>query len=757
MRAPLTTAILAALAMPAAHAVEVDGVIGADEWAGARHVTDFRLTQPLSRAPAPQPTEAWVLATPEGLAIAFRNLQAAQYPRTRQLTQRDAGGPLDRVNVYVDFDGEGRTGYNFTLTLGGGIIDTTVTNENQFNEDWDGDWRHAVTEDEAGWSAEMLLPWHIATMREAQGDSRTIGLSLDRVIGATGERASWPAVSFQEPRFLSVFERIPIPAYSQSLLAVTPYVVGLYDNVAGDGEFDAGADLFWKPNGQFQLSATLNPDFGQVESDELVVNFGAVETFFSDRRPFFTENQGFFDVPFGSLNNNSRLLYTRRVGAAADDGSGASDVAAAVKLNGSGLGLNYGVFAASEDGDAGRDFFAARVTRDFDGHGLGAMATRVERPFLDREATVFEVDHQWRPSDRLSVRTAVAGSQIEQAGTRTDDSGAQVLVNHDLGNQWRQQLYALHLGDDLQLNDFGYLERNNFNYVRYELGKRITDLPETSAYASHFWRGAVSRRTNDNGVHIADAASLNRQGERRDGGNDFFEIAAFTSGHDDLVTRGNGAVDVPGKLYLYYERFRPRQGDSPWSIYGEARYAAEGLGGMDEGQVQLYVEPAYQVNDRLSFFGGTQLSHNPDWLLWRGDNLVGTYRADQVFFSLGSTWLVDAKQELRVRLESIGLDAHARQAYRVADDGTPVAVDEAIPDFSLSNLAFQVRYRYELAPLSYLYIAYVRGGEFFNEDLDGAGGFRRLEGRDAFGRLGDAFDLRDSEQLLVKLSYRFEI
>ena len=706
MRAPLTIAILAALAMPAAHAVEVDGVIGADEWAGARHITDFRLTQPLSREPAPQPTEAWVLATPEGLAIAFRNLQADRYPRTRQLTQRDAGGPLDRVNVYVDFDGEGRTGYNFTLTLGGGIIDTTVTSENQFNDDWDGDWRHAVTEDEAGWSAEILLPWHIATMREAQGDSRTIGMSLDRVIGATGERASWPAVSFQEPRFLSVFERIQIPAYSQSLLAVTPYVVGLYDNVGGDSEFDAGADLFWKPNGQFQLSATLNPDFGQVESDELVVNFGAVETFFSDRRPFFTENQGFFDVPFGSLNNNSRLLYTRRVGAEADDGSGASDVAAAVKLNGSGLGLNYGVFAASEDGDAGRDFFAARVTRDFDGHGLGAMATRVERPFLDREANVFEVDHQWRPSDRLSVRTAVAGSQVDQDGQRTEDSGAQVTVDHDLGNQWRQQLYALHLGDDLQLNDFGYLERNNFNYVRYELGKRITDLPETSAYASHFWRGAVSRRTNDNGVHIADAASLNRQG------------------------------------------------DSPWSIYGEARYAAEGLGGMDEGQVQLYVEPAYQVNDRLSFFGGTQLSHNPDWLLWRGGNLVGTYRSDQVFFSLGSTWLVDAKQELRVRLESIGLDAHARQAYRVADDGTPVAVDEAIPDFSLSNLAFQVRYRYELAPLSYLYIAYVRGGEFFDEDVDG---FQRLEGRDAFGRLGDAFDLRDSEQLLVKLSYRFEI
>ena len=75
MRATLTTAILAALAAPsAAFAVEIDGRIDPAEWQGAQHITDFRLTQPLSRAPAPQPTEAWILATDKGLAIGFRNL-----------------------------------------------------------------------------------------------------------------------------------------------------------------------------------------------------------------------------------------------------------------------------------------------------------------------------------------------------------------------------------------------------------------------------------------------------------------------------------------------------------------------------------------------------------------------------------------------------------------------------------------------------------------------------------------------------------
>ncbi len=73
---------------------------------------------------------------------------------------------------------------------------------------------------------------------------------------------------------------------------------------------------------------------------------------------------------------------------------------------------------------------------------------------------------------------------------------------------------------------------------------------------------------------------------------------------------------------------------------------------------------------------------------------------------------------------------------------------DPLDDFALRNLGFQVRYRYEFAPLSYLYVAYVRGGGRFGA---GAGPYSARE------EFADAFDLRDSEQLLVKLSYRFEI
>jgi hypothetical protein len=135
---------VAAFALPAA-AVEIDGRIGADEWKDARHVTDFRKVQPLNGEPATLTTEAWILATPEGLAVAFRNVAAAvgaAHPAARAARLREQ---VDRVNVMVDFDGDtapATTSRELHRRL---VYDAIITNENNFNTDWDGNWQHAVT------------------------------------------------------------------------------------------------------------------------------------------------------------------------------------------------------------------------------------------------------------------------------------------------------------------------------------------------------------------------------------------------------------------------------------------------------------------------------------------------------------------------------------------------------------------------------------------------------------------------------------
>ncbi|KAG9551955.1 hypothetical protein KCV01_g22989, partial [Aureobasidium melanogenum] len=332
--------------------VKIDGHIDPAEWAGAQHITDFHVTQPWTGKAASQPIEAWVLSTPKGLAVAVRVTQPSSIPRSKQQARRDEDARVDRVNVMVDFDADGRVGYDFEVKSQGGIADEVITNENDFSYDWDGIWEHATSEDDQGYSVEILIPWYIAPMRKASGNTRTIGLYIDRIIAATGERAAWPTVAFDRGRFLSSFQKLEVPAYSQSLFAVTPYLVARTDRAHGGTSFQQGADILWKPNGQTQVTATINPDFGQVESDDLVVNFSPTETFFTDKRPFFTENQGIFD--FSLLDDYSQLVYTRRVGGASDDGRGSADISAAVKVNGSVGSTSYGILTAQEKGDAGR-------------------------------------------------------------------------------------------------------------------------------------------------------------------------------------------------------------------------------------------------------------------------------------------------------------------------------------------------------------------------------------------------------------------
>ena len=69
------------------------------------------------------------------------------------------------------------------------------------------------------------------------------------------------------------------------------------------------------------LNATVNPDFGQVEVDPAVVNLSDVETFYSEKRPFFIEGSSIFDFGYGGATDywgfnwsNPDFLYSRRIG-----------------------------------------------------------------------------------------------------------------------------------------------------------------------------------------------------------------------------------------------------------------------------------------------------------------------------------------------------------------------------------------------------------------------------------------------------------
>jgi hypothetical protein len=318
-----------------------------------------------------------------------------------------------------------------------------------------------------------------------------------------------------------------------------------------------------------------------------------------------------------------------------------------------------------------------------------------------------------------------------------------VWADYEMDEGWRQQWILMHFGTDFQINDAGFLDRNNMNYAHWQFSRRFTALPAQSRYSSKDWRGRVSTIHNNHGDLLNHQLRISRDSKLRNGSVEYGQININSAGMDDLLTRGNGAVKLPPNFNSLFEYERPRFGNWGYSIEAEA--FSGGLSGNDRVGYRLEVEPRYFVSDALNIYVGLEVERTPDWLVWQEGTLFGSFDGRQTNLNAGFNWNLTNRHELRLKLQAIGLTADLRQAYRVDPAGSSIPTSEPVDDFSVRNLGLQLRYRYEFAPLSYLYVVFGRGG------------FDQTPSSDDSDRLvRDSFDLRDDEQVLVKLSYRFE-
>ncbi|MDG2019591.1 MAG: DUF5916 domain-containing protein [SAR86 cluster bacterium] len=295
----------------------VDGLLDEEDWSTARVVNDFYEVYPYSLNTGHTDTKILIKEDEKGMYFGFINTQPKDTIRLNQ-HQRDQGvrPPVgDQNGVTIDFDNDARTGYRFIVNAGGSINDGVVINENEGNDDWDGDWKQATAVQDDGWTSEILIPWSIAPMKSVSTEEREIGICFYRlIISEFRVFASCRGSPYQE-KFLSIFPTIKVKKYESSQLDIFPYLTFSDDSATKLSDTKGGAEIFWKIDSSRQLNATFNPDFGQVESDELVVNFSAYETYYSDKRPFFAENQSLFNI---QGYETFYVINTRRIGAAPD-------------------------------------------------------------------------------------------------------------------------------------------------------------------------------------------------------------------------------------------------------------------------------------------------------------------------------------------------------------------------------------------------------------------------------------------------------
>jgi hypothetical protein len=743
-----TAALLLLPGAPAAGTLRLDGIADEAFWAQAQVFDDFRVTDPYTLSAPTHPTVARLVALPEGLAVSFVCEQPASTPRVRPRAGRDAGSDADRVNVAVDFDGDGRLAYNFMVTLGNGIGDEVISNENRYNGDWDGVWRHALHDDGERWSVEILIPWSVAAMRDDAAPERRIAVYFDRVIASRNERSSTPQASYARPRFVSEFSPVTVPRHrGGGLLSIVPYASAQYDLVGSGTDGRAGLDLYWKPSGRFQLNAALNPDFGQVEADDLVVNFDAIEVFFSDKRPFFTENQGIFEV---ATPDSGRLVYTRRIGGGRDDGRGTADIDVAVKLTGSAGGFDYGTLAALESDhadDLGRAFLVQRLVRNLGNATFGYLGTWADRPFRDRRAQVHAIDAVWRPAPQWLVSGQVLASRIDQDGGARGGQGAWLRAFYTPNERWQHELELTHFDRRLDFNDVGYQRRGDFNELEWTTTLRQTDFPENDWRRSVTWAVEPQIRYNDRGDRLPPELLTSARIALRGGGTWGTDLNGAWRGYDDLISRGHGRVVRERRLtsfYNYYES--PRMGR--WLWLAGAWLTQEGdRGHAAQPEMILRYYPRDDLDLRLALFP----RWSQDWLMWRQDTLFASYRRKRHSVDFDLNWFPGERHELRLKTQWLAIDAYAPRPYRIGAGGRLVESGDPAAPFTSNSFGVQLRYRYEFAPQRELYLVYARGGDeqvqYDDPHAQRHGGLGSL--------LSDIADLRDAEQVLAKLRWAF--
>ena len=751
--------------------IHTDGIVDESTWRELSAHDEFYVTDPDTLEPATLRTEWRLFYTNRGLYVA---VMCEQDPETlvERLSARDQGFiNRDYVSFVLDTSGEGRYGYWFQLNLGGSRSDGTIQPERQFSNSWDGAWYGDTARTQEGWSAEFFIPWSIVGMPRNDGE-RQMGIVMQRKVAYLDERYAFPPLPFTKPKYLSAFQKLLLRDVTpRQQLSFFPQVSSTYDSMANETTSQAGLDVFWRPSTNVQLTATVQPDFGTVEADSVIINLSAIETFFPEKRLFFLEGQQIF-VPTNRsdvYSNDSRvmLLHTRRIGqrpiypelpeGASFDAaqfSRPSDLLGAAKATGQIGGLRYGILAAIEDdttffgngtGEAvtvaqsGRDFGVVRALWEKSNgnyQGLGFMSTRMSHPSV--QAKTHGIDgHFFSNSGKIKLESQILMSDIEG---RDNGYGGYVSLDYAQSQGITHEFAFDSYDDSLNLNYVGYLPRNDFNGFNYEFrAKRLSDRfkeSDTRFSLEHALNGADE--VIDSAIRLRHEFTFNN--------NTRFRVSARyrPDSYDDRNSFGDGAFLREGTSEV---RIRYSSNSSRRFYYSaQTSYQTESLGGDKVSGGTFLI---WRPSDRLTMNANVFYSNRDSWLLYQGDRRFTAFRSESWSPRLGMDLFVNAKQHVRMDLEWQAVKAHA-STFHTLPLGTKklIATDDLTADgsddFALSRLNMQIRYRWELAPMSNLYVVYAKRASLPDALAHGF--------TDQFSR---TFDHPLSEGLVVKLRHHF--
>lgn len=471
VRVASDTAVATLSAQRRSGSIAIDGRLDDEAWRGVVPSRHFTQSYPNPGKPPVDSMEVRILYDDQALYVGLRMFDAHPDSIAAPLARRDATGIYsDWVHVIIDSYHDRRTAFRFSLNPAGVQKDVYTSDDGNEDLNWDAVWESATRVDSLGWVAELRIP--LSQLRYGGADSgatRTWGIQIMRDVARRNERDAFSPWTPESPGFVSRFGDLVglVDVQTPHRLELLPYVSSRATSAPGSAsnpfysrlamKQSAGADLRAGLPGGLTLSATANPDFGQVEVDPAVVNLTAFETFFPEKRPFFLEGSDVFS--FGQVRryndySGQYFLYSRRIGrppqrspyggnVAFADAPDQTTILGAAKVTGKHGPWTIGVQNAVTAREVARvqladgterttpvepltDYFATRLRHDFrDGQTvIGALAAGETRdmsdhvfdPMLSRSADLGGVDfehafhhHAWYLSG-FAAGTQVSGT-----------------------------------------------------------------------------------------------------------------------------------------------------------------------------------------------------------------------------------------------------------------------------------------------------------------------------------------------------------
>ena len=770
--------------------INIDGKLDESVWSRVPSYNNMSVIDPDTLQKPVHDTHIHFLYTDRGLYVAVRAEQPADKLVAR-LSSRDDSINRDGVSLTLDSSGEGLYGQWFGINVGGSVIDGKVLPEAEFSRQWDGPWTGNAVPTEYGYSAEMFLPWSMMSMPDA-GEARRMGFYISRKVAYLNERWGWPALPLTASRFMSALQPVELRGVNpRQQITLYPFTSATYDVLADDPDYRTGVDVFWRPSSNLQFAATLLPDFGTVESDDVVVNLTSFETFFPEKRLFFLEGSEIFETSprsnvLARLSSSSSssggrqtasdfnptpttLLNTRRIGGPAVDpdlpGSIAindvdlgkpTDLHGAVKLTGQMGPVRFGVLGAFEDDpefvgtdvlgnvyqivQEGRDFGAVRFLYESvtgSRQSLGWMSTAVVHGAGD--AFVHGLDGHYLSE---SGEWKVDGQLIASDAHGVEGYGGFGDIVYVPRRGHRHQLTLDYLDENLNVNDFGFIRRNDDITARYSFSHTTSAWPmfrNVRSSISYNHGMNLDGRGTRLGLFLRSTMTLHSLNSIT------AAFMYFPRKWEDRNTRGNGDYRVEERWGT--EIAWGTNTGKPFSYSIGTSVQQEELG---DPTYQLKTGFTYKPTDRFSLDFDLSYRRRHNWLVYQGGRRVTAFHADEWKPKVALDVFLSSKQQLRFTLQWAGIKADESELYQVPiGDGYLIPylrdpADMSIDDFTLSRLTTQLRYRWEIAPLSDLFVVFTRGSNVPD-------------------RVDDSFDrlLRDAltdpviDLFVVKLRYRF--